>query len=403
VEKKKILIVTCGNLPSKNEGSSTILIFYYINFFLKCNYQVFLLSFQEKNNRQIIGKGSFLKQFSKKKNLTFCKITLDKLYTLNKYNFFFQNISTFDFSSKIKEKILKFNPDMVFALDIAASSFVNKLLLPTKKLYVWLGDLNFSTIYYHYYYDLKYSYKNFFLFPIIFCLIYKWKIFYKKNLNRFKILSGSYTNLSHLRKININSSYLPYPWHIQFSYKKLKKFSKPSFIFFGNLKGLGSKSAIDYLLNKIYPSYLKIWGEGGFTIYICGIFDFPENILNKLQKLKNIKYLGFKKNINKIALKCHACLFPIDVPLGNRSRIVTALANRWPIIAHNNVSLGNPALQSGFNCLLAENIEKFIFFSKKIFKNDDLSKKIVKNGYETYNKNFKLTSALKAFKKFINE
>lgn len=400
--KKKVLIVTVGDLPSKNEGASTVLFFYYINFFLNNAYKVYLLSFQEKKNKQNITHTSFVKKFIKKKNLIFNKVVLDKIYNSNKYNFFFKGINTSDFSTEIKEKILKFNPDEVFALDIAAVSFVNKLFLPTKKLYAWLGDLNFSTTYYHYYYDLKFNYKKIFKLPFIFYLIHKWKIFYKENLNKFKILSGSNTNLSHLKKINIKSIYLPYPWPKQFSYLKINKFKKPSFIFFGNLQGLGSKSAVNNLLNKIYPSYTKVWGENGFTIYICGFFNLDKNILNKINNLKNIKYLGFKKNINKIALKCHACLFPIDVPLGNRSRIVTALANRWPIIAHKNVGLGNPDLKSDYNCLLAKNDNQFIVFSKKIFRYTNLSKKITKNGFKTYNKKFKPVSALRSFKKFIN-
>ena len=400
--KKKVLIVTVGDLPSKKKGASTILFFHYINFFLKNNYKVCLLSLQEKKLQQKINTSSFVKQYSNKKNLIFYKVVLDRIYTSSKFNLLFKNISTCNLGSEIKEKILKFNADKVFALDITAASFVNNLLLTKKKLYVWLGDLNFSTTYYHYYYALKFNYKKIFLLPFILLLIHRWKIFYKENLNNYKILSGSNTNLNHLKRINIKSIYLPYPCPNQFSYFKIKKFSKPSFIFFGNLQGLGSKSAINNLVNNIYPSYVKIWGQNGFTIYLCGVFDLEKKILDKIKNLKNIKYLGFKKNINKIAIKCHACLFPIDVPLGNRSRIVTALANRWPVIAHKNVSLGNPALRSNFNCLLAENNRKFVSFSKKIFKENRLGQRIVENGFKTYSKYFKPQSALKVFKKFIN-
>jgi hypothetical protein len=345
----------------------------------------------------------FLNQFNKRENLIFDKVILNKIFEFNNYNFLFKKFDTCDFSSKVKNKILEFNPDKVFALDILAVSFVNKLMLPTKKLYAWLGDLNFTTIYYHYYYNLKSNFKKILLYPLVFILIYKWKLYYKSNLVKFKILSGSNTNLKDLKKINIDSRYLPYPWPIKYPNKKLKKFSKPSFIFFGNLKGLGSRSAIDYLLNKIYPAYEELWGLGNFTLYICGNFSLEKKLFIKLKKLKAIQYLGFQKNIQEIALRCHACLFPIDVPVGNRSRIVTSLASYWPVIAHKNVSLGNPALKSGLNCFLANNIKEFKNFSLKIFENDDLSKKIAMNGFKTYNKTFEPSFALKLFKKFINE
>ena len=142
---------------------------------------------------------------------------------------------------------------------------------------------------------------------------------------------------------------------------------------------------------------------GNFTLYICGNFSLEKKLFIKLKKLKAIQYLGFQKNIQEIALRCHACLFPIDVPVGNRSRIVTSLASYWPVIAHKNVSLGNPALKSGLNCFLANNIKEFKNFSLKIFENNDLSKKIAMNGFKTYNKTFEPSFALKLFKKFINE
>lgn len=344
-----------------------------------------------------------MSQFDKREKLVFDRVILNKIFNFNNYNFIYKKFETCNFSSKVKNKILEFNPDKVFALDIIAVSLVNKIMLPTSKLYAWLGDLNFSTIYYHFYYNFKFNFKKILLFPLVFILIYKWKAYYKLNLNKFNILSGSNTNLKDLKKININSRYLPYPWPIKYPYKKLKKFAKPSFIFFGNLKGLGSRSAINYILNKIYPAYEELWGLDNFTIYICGNFKLEKKLFTKVKTLKSIQYLGFKKKIQNIALRCHACLFPIDVPVGNRSRIVTALASFWPVIAHKNVSLGNPALKSGFNCLLANNIKEFKNLSAKIFENNDLRKKIVKNAFKTYNKTFEPSFALKLFKKFINE
>ena len=139
---------------------------------------------------------------------------------------------------------------------------------------------------------------------------------------------------------------------------------------------MGSKSAINYLFNFIYPTYKKIWGEDGFTIYVCGTYKLGFKLEKKINKLKNIKLMGFYKNLNNLASDCHACLFPIDVPVGNRSRIVTAMASGWPIIAHKNVSIGNPSLISGKNCLLANNPTDFSKYSRMLFEDKILRKKL---------------------------
>ena len=55
------------------------------------------------------------------------------------------------------------------------------------------------------------------------------------------------------------------------------------------------------------------------------LINLMKTLKEKLKKLKNIKLMGYVYNLNTLASSCHACLFPIDVPVGNRSRIVTAM------------------------------------------------------------------------------
>ena len=270
-------------------------------------------------------------------------------------------------------------------------------------MYVWLGDLNFSTVWYHFYYNFKNSLKFYLYFLYIVILVRKWKSFYKDTLFKIKNISGSNANLIELKKIGITSKYIPYPWPIQNKVFYSKKNKHPSFLFFGNLNGLGSKSAINYLFNFIYPTYKKIWGEDGFTIYVCGTYKLGFKLEKKINKLKNIKLMGFYKNLNNLASDCHACLFPIDVPVGNRSRIVTAMASGWPIIAHKNVSIGNPSLISGKNCLLANNPTDFSKYSRMLFEDKILRKKITFNALKTYELNFSPKKSLVKFGNFINE
>ena len=113
--------------------------------------------------------------------------------------------------------------------------------------------------------------------------------------------------------------------------------------------------------------------------------------------------MEFVKNLNNLVSRCHGCLFPIDIPVGNRSRIVTAMGNRWPIIAHKNVSLGNPSLKSGHNCYLAEDVNEFANYSKIVFENESIRKKITSNAYKSYKLYFSPNNSLNKFLNFINE
>ena len=166
-------------------------------------------------------------------------------------------------------------------MDITAASFSKQI--SCKNLYIWLGDLNFSTIWYHFYYNFKGSLKFYLYFFYIKILIKKWKSFYKETLIKSKNISGTNSNIKVLKKIGIISKYNPYPWP---NFNKIinKKINKiPSFLFFGNLNGLGSKSAINYLLNFIYPTYQRIWGNDGFIIYVCGSYKLPADLEKKLK------------------------------------------------------------------------------------------------------------------------
>jgi hypothetical protein len=91
------------------------------------------------------------------------------------------------------------------------------------------------------------------------------------------------------------------------------------------------------------------------------------------------------------------------VPVGNRSRIVTAMASGWPIIAHKNVNKGNPSLKSGYNCLLCENLEDFQKNCDLIYNKKRISSKLTLNAKKTYKQSFDKPSALNKFLRFIDE
>ena len=392
-------MVVTGDLPNEKIGASTIVFYQYIKYLEKKNkVYVLLISTDKIRSKK---KRDFLKSF-KSSNIKFVdSVYLKKYFNFNKYNMLFKEIKTQKLSKSTLKKIYEISPDKIFALDITAGSFAKQIT--NRNIYIWLGDLSFSTIWYHFYYNFKNSLKFYLYFFYIQILIKKWKLFYKKTLLKTKNISGTNANIKELIKIGVKTIYKPYPWPNVSKIRNSKKKKYPSFLFFGNLSGLGSKSAINYLLNYIYPTYEKIWGKDGFTIYVCGSYKLAIDLEMKIKKLKNIKLMGFYKNLNNLASSCHGCLFPIDVPVGNRSRIVTAMGSGWPIIAHKNVSLGNPSLVSGKNCFLAKHASDFSLYSKMLFENKKLRNKITLNALKTYNLLFSPKNALTEFGNFINE
>lgn len=398
---KKILIITCEEIPHPHYGASSVLYFQYILSLIKSKHEVIHISINTNDNFDKKKIDAYKNKLRKYKNFTFRSIKIKKIYKNLRLSYFYKNIETEKLNFQIVKFIKTLNPDKIIAFDITAAS-IAKNIFSKKALYIWLGDLKFVTYFYHFLYDFKENFLKILYFPFYYIVIKKWKKFYYTILKNSYVINGSFSNVSELKRIAIKSKYLPYPWPKLSKSKEKKKFIKPSFIFFGNLLGLGSRSGLNFLFDKIYPLFLKEWGHNNFKIYICGRFNFRQHFAKKIININEIKFKGYLKNLNTLADKCHAVIFPINVPVGNRSRIITALSNYWPIVAHPSVTFGNPSLISNKNCLLAKNPNKFFYYCKQLYLNKKLSSFIVNNGFKTYLENFEPSSAVKIFKKEIN-
>ena len=86
--------------------------------------------------------------------------------------------------------------------------------------------------------------------------------------------------------------------------------------------------------------------------------------------------------------QCHAVLAPISVPVGNRSRIVTAMSMSSVVIAHKNTALGNPELVSDENCFLAESAKDYVGYMRRAFESPAEAEKIGRSARLKYLKTF---------------
>lgn len=341
----KIVAVTCGEPPNSNSGASTKVYFSYLNAILKRGWNLTLFCVGE-NEIKVKRKVSILADELSPALVKFIKIP--NPFKIKKYGVTIDQISKY-----LTEQIENEKPDYVIAFDIESAA-LTRGITGIKKI-VWLGDLRFLTTWFHYMLLPKNIFIKFFSVFSVLIRILSWVVIYKLSIgDAHKVIVSSHNSVRYLKFLKKKSIYIPYPWPINL--KKIIKQPnlKPTFLFFGNLVGLGSVSAVNSIFGEIYNECLTLWGSNNFEILVSGFHELRPDLKSKLIHLPNLKLMGFVPKISTLLSRVDAVLVPIKVPVGNRSRVLTALAYGVPIIGHKNLAKGNPALLHKVNCLLYE-------------------------------------------------
>ena len=251
-------------------------------------------------------------------------------------------------------------PDLCFCYDIAAAGMRWTLDLPAKTL-VWLGDLNFQVAWYKAWYAAQERWCDVFGLPLAWIEAQQWRTFYRTVLAPAdKVIVTAKSSEGELARLGIPSTFLAYPWpESPLPSPPPPRQAKPSFVLFGHLAGLGSRSALHFLFEELYPKLLARWGREGFTITLCGTSALTPWAQTKLAQTPEVRSIGFANDLTSLLLSCHGVLVPIDIPVGNRTRIIVAMMLGTPVIAHRNTALGNPGLVDGETCYLAGDAETF--------------------------------------------
>lgn len=390
---KKIGIIITGDIPTPSEGASIILFYYYLKAIVDANANVYCLC--------IVQPGTLNEQKIKKLEELLPNLILD--VQESKAILFDIYISIHDRTNGKCPDTLKgligFAPEGLLCFDLQAAAFGR--FVPAKVKTVWLGDLQFHTLWFHFLYTLKERLMSIKQLPYTLLGVRGWRRQYKKVLSHFSnIIVSSYSSVAVLKKMGILSNYAPYPWPALVPSVQQRS-EKPKFLFFGSLLGLGSRSALHMLLDKIYPLLIRNWGNDGFCIRIAGRSTMNPKTQMQIASCPEIASLGFVDDLSEEIARCHAVLAPMDVPVGNRSRILTALSAGAVLIAHKNVTLGNPDLVSGVNCLLASDAESFVEAMKHSVNEHSTMEQIANNGRKMYADKFSVESAAPLFANFF--
>ena len=142
------------------------------------------------------------------------------------------------------------------------------------------------------------------------------------------------------------------------------------------------------LLTELYPRLVRMWGPGGFQLFLAGTKQPADWVQAAIQQKPEIKFEGFVDDLVGFMGRCHAVLVPIKVPVGNRSRILTAMAHGALVIAHRNTALGNADLVSGENCLLAGSADEFLQHMRLAVEAPARAAAIAQNGRQVYERRF---------------
>lgn len=264
--------------------------------------------------------------------------------------------------ANIRESIAAWKPDTAFCLDV----FVAGILLRHKPCptLVQVHDPKFQTLWFHSLYETKERWSYALQLPFDWWRCRLWKTFYTRTLRQAdRVITVAQSTVRPLARMGIASRYVPMAWPDvtrPWTGPPPPPSGTPTFLFLGNLSGLGSRSALHFLLEGIYPRLVKAWGAGNFSLLICGAHTLPKWVQPTIATMPEVTFLGFVDDLEGILLRCHAALAPMDVKVGNRTRILTAMSLGVLTINHVNTALGNTGLRDGVTCYLAGDPETFV-------------------------------------------
>lgn len=394
VDDKRILICSAG-IPHARDGASVVLFYHYIDRLKRDGYRIhhiLLLSSQGWPQKDVDDYAEQMVDPADPSRFRITPVRAARFYTESRR--FHRLVPSA--TKEVETAARAFGPDIIVAFDLLAAWITGRIEAPHRL--VWLGDLNFQTILYHAWYTARENPLKSLHIPSNWLGARAWKRVYHDALKEAdQVIVASASSVEQLARIGIRATYEPYPWPETDSDRSAGETPHPpgipTFIFFGSLGGLGSRSALHFVTKKIFPILRRRWGEGGFRILVAGRGELPDWAHRAFDDKKEIERLGYVNDLDTLLASCHAVLVPIDVPVGNRSRILTAMAKRALVIAHTNAALGNPDLEDGKTCYLASNAMDFVERMRLAVEDRATADTIIDRAHRRYGEHFSTDAA----------
>lgn len=392
-QKKRILVLSHGT-PHPHRGASSVVFFLYLRALRSAGHMVLHVTLSDHEIDGDPDWTEYVEAIGIGADYRALRGIVPHYFTISRSK---RLICPTPPSSGLISEIRRFDPDATVCFDILAAAIAKELDLP--RLLIWLGDLTYQSSWYNALYDVATEPKQVFRLPKTWLYCIFWKNLYRKTLSgETNVVVASKSSERLIDELGAESRYLPYPWpDAGGKGSSGEKYPVPTFIMFGTLSALGSKSAFFFLLNQVFPILRKQWRRDGFRILIAGSRTMPDWARTKLDSCPEMQFLGYVEDLAGLVNRCHAVLAPIAVPVGNRSRIVTAMSLGAVVIAHKNTAMGNPELLSGENCFLAETAKEFAGYMRKASERSLESNTIGQAAREKYLQTFEPRVAAQRF------
>jgi glycosyltransferase involved in cell wall biosynthesis len=384
------LLVCVPGVPHKSRGASSVLFYHYIDQLKRAGFSVLCLLLIERGTRAERDVAVFQDEIAEPGR---CEVEAADVDHLLNFDRLTGTPRPGTLPPGPRQRALEFNADRVLCFDLGALAVARHAGLGRRWL-AWLGDLAYQSLWAHAKYDAMEDWRAVFRLPKIWLICRRWRAAYRQLLADAElVVVSSGSSEAAVKALGVPAArYLPYPWPVDKPYRSAAagglRAGQPCFLFCGTLSGLGSRSALHYLLDVLYPELLRLWGHGGFRILITGARALPQWAMASIAGKAEIAFEGFVDDLYARMDQCHAAIVPIDVPVGNRSRIITAMGYGLLVIAHSNTALGNPALVSGETCLLAEAPADFARHMKSAYDDPLTAARIERAAREAYERLF---------------
>lgn len=295
-----------------------------------------------------------------------------------------------------------FGADAILAFDLPAAWAVDGVDAPQRV--VWAGDLMFDVVRYHALYAAREDWRRWPHSLLRLAVARRWKDVYARVLGRATgVVASSFSSVAKLAELGVRSEFQAYPWPDPGLLAHRAPPEKPSFVFFGNLAALGSRSALHFMIDGVIPRLREIWGPGGFEIGFAGTGTLPGWAATAFARTPEAKPLGFVADLGALLARTHAAIAPIEVPVGNRTRILTAMAYGVPVVAHANAALGNPDLVDRATCFLAGDAAEFAEKMRLVVEAPDLAARVAAAGRAAYAADYLPEAACARFASYLDD
>lgn len=231
--------------------------------------------------------------------------------------------------------------------------------------------------------------------------------YFKSKLATYKILEIGLLNLfddiivlSEVDKHKLQNEGVVVPIHASFAIVKSPQSITPriedyhSLFFIGTSKHRPNYLGLLWFLENCWNNLLNI--DSNYKLNVISFWD-KELIKSITIKYKNINFLGYVENIDKVLID-GIMIVPITVGSGIRMKILEAANHGMPVVSTTIGAEGLPLVDSE-NSYITDNPKEFVDDILKL-KDVEIRRKFVFSLYENVKKNYSL-EALRDNRKFV--